>query len=94
MDKWTRSHEQDGKQPLNIFFSRTSSPMNLKLGMQHWGLKHYKVYINDDPGLNLTYFTAMSVWSPMCLNGGNRYKVIKEVCFQQLADFNFLFIFC
>ena len=26
----------------------------------HWGLKLYKVYINDDPGLTLTYFTARS----------------------------------
>ena len=26
------------------------------------GLKLYKVYINDDPGLTLTYFTARSNW--------------------------------
>ena len=32
--------------------------MILKLGMQHWGLKLYKVYINSYPGLTLTYFTA------------------------------------
>ena len=36
--------------------------MILKLGMYHWGLKLYKVYINDDPGLTLTYFTARSNW--------------------------------
>ena len=41
-------------------FSRTKSPMILKLGMQHLGLKLYKVCINDDPVLTLTYFTAMS----------------------------------
>ena len=34
--------------------------MILKLAMQHWGLKHYKVNINDEPGLTLTYFTARS----------------------------------
>ena len=34
--------------------------MILKLGMKHWGLKLYKVYINDDPELTLTYFTARS----------------------------------
>ena len=34
--------------------------MILKLGLQHRGLKLYKVYINDDPGLTFTYFTAMS----------------------------------
>ena len=34
--------------------------MILKLGMKHWGLRLYKIYINDDPGLTLTYFTARS----------------------------------
>ena len=34
--------------------------MILKLSMDHQGLKVYKVYINDDPGLTLTYFTAGS----------------------------------
>ena len=34
--------------------------MILKLGMQHRGLEVYKVYINNDPGLTLTYFKARS----------------------------------
>ena len=34
--------------------------MILKLGMQHRGLKVYKVCINVDPGLTLTYFTTRS----------------------------------
>ena len=34
--------------------------MTLKHGMWHQGLKLYKFYINDDPGLTLTYYTAMS----------------------------------
>ena len=34
--------------------------MILKLGMQNWGLKFYKVCMNGDPGLTLIYFTAMS----------------------------------
>ena len=34
--------------------------MILKLGMQHRGIKLYKVYINSDTGLTLTYFTARS----------------------------------
>ena len=34
--------------------------MVLKLGMHHLGLKLYKVCINGDPGLTLTYFTARS----------------------------------
>ena len=45
-----------GKNHKKIFFSRTRSPMILKLGMKHRGLKLYKVYINGDPGLTLTYF--------------------------------------
>ena len=32
--------------------------MILKLDMQLQGLQLYKVCINDDPGLTLTYFTA------------------------------------
>ena len=36
--------------------------MILKLGMQHPELKLYKVNINDDPGLTLTYFTARLIW--------------------------------
>ena len=36
--------------------------MILKLGMEHRGLKLYKVYINYHPGLTLTYFTARSNW--------------------------------
>ena len=51
-----------GKNLLKIFFSRTQSHMILKLGMYHWGLKLYKVYINDDPVLTVTYFTARSNW--------------------------------
>ena len=39
---------------------QTVNPMILKLGMQHRGLKLYKVYINDDPGLTLTFFMARS----------------------------------
>ena len=48
------------QQPLKFFFFRTQSPMVLKLGMQHKRLKIDKVYINDDPGLTLTYFMARS----------------------------------
>ena len=36
--------------------------MILKLGMKHWELKLYKVYINGDPELTSTYFTAKSNW--------------------------------
>ena len=49
--KWSRSLDQDGRhanillKPLKIFFSRTGSPMILKLGMKHLGLKLCNVYI-------------------------------------------------
>ena len=34
--------------------------MILKLGMKHQGMELYKVYVNHDPGMTLTYFTARS----------------------------------
>ena len=49
-----------GKKTLKTFFSRTRSPMILKLDMYHLGLELYKVYINDEPGLTFTYFMARS----------------------------------
>ena len=45
--------------------------MIFKLGMYHWGLKFYKMYINDDPGLTLTYFTARSNWVACTFEWGN-----------------------
>ena len=41
-------------------FSRTIRSMILKLGMKHQGKELYIVYINHDPGMTLTYFTARS----------------------------------
>ena len=54
---------------LRIFLNRTRSPIILKLSMQHWRLKLYKVYINDDPGLTMTYFAVRSNWVTCTLNG-------------------------
>ena len=62
--EWSRSHDQGGRhgykwqKPLKIFFYRTWRPMILKLGMKHQGEKFYKVYINHDLGMTLTYFMA------------------------------------
>ena len=36
--------------------------MILKLGMKHLGMELYKVYINHDSGMTLTYFTARSTY--------------------------------
>ena len=41
-------------------FSRTGGSISKKLGMKHRCLKHYNVYINHDPVMTLTYFTARS----------------------------------
>ena len=64
--KWFKSHDQDGRhahiwsKPSKTFFSRTQCLVILKLGMHHRELKFYKIYINDDPSLTLTYFMARS----------------------------------
>ena len=43
-----------------IFSYRTNSPMIMKLCMEQFVLKLYKVYINDDPELTLTHFKTLS----------------------------------
>ena len=45
---------------LKIVSLKTSSPMIMQLVMEYYVLKLYKVYINDDFELTLTYFTTMS----------------------------------
>ena len=63
--KWSRSHDQDGRQahlwliPFKNLL-QNQSPMIFKFGMQHGGLGLYKICINGDLGLTLTYFTARS----------------------------------
>ena len=59
-----------GKKPLKIFFSRTKSPIILKLGMKHW--EH-----NDDPVLTLIYFTARSNWVTSTFEWG---KLLQSKC--------------
>ena len=49
----------NSKKPLKIF-SRTRRPMILNLGMKHQAMELYKVCINHDPGMTLTFFTARS----------------------------------
>ena len=43
-----------------IYGKTLLSPMILKLSMLHRGLRFYKVDINEDPGMTLTYFMARS----------------------------------
>ena len=47
------------KNPSKIFFSGTGGSISKKLGMK---LKYYNVYINHDPVVTLTYFTARSTF--------------------------------
>ena len=56
--------------------------MILKLGMQHRGIKLYKVYINGDPGLTLTYFTARSNLETLAF----LLEKVKTVDFQKLLQ--------
>ena len=49
-----------GINPSKIFFSRTTGTISTKIGMNHWGLKYYNIYINHDPVMTLTYFKAKS----------------------------------
>ena len=49
-----------GKNPSNIFFSGTSGPISKKLGMQYHGLEYYNAFVNHDPMMALTDFTACS----------------------------------
>ena len=42
-----------GKNPSKFFFSRTTGPISTKLGMKHWGLEYYNMFINYD--LDLFY---------------------------------------
>ena len=67
--------------------------MILKLGMQHWGLEVCKVYINDDPGMTLSYFTARSNLAALRLNGKICYKVIQRVKLATNDQINRRFMF-
>ena len=55
-----RTNTVYGKYPSKIFISRTGGSISKKLGMKHRWLKYYNVYINHDPVMTLTYFTARS----------------------------------
>ena len=60
------------KKPLQIFFSGTSRPMTLKLGMKHKCIEFYKVYTNLDAGLTLTQSMERSTSFGYALECENR----------------------
>ena len=49
-----------GKNPLEIFFSRTGRLISTKLGMYQPGLQLIILYSNDEPRVTLTYLMARS----------------------------------
>ena len=51
--------------------------MSMKLSMEQYVLKFYKVYINDDPELTMTYFKTMSNFTKACFctYSSTRYQV-------------------
>ena len=49
--------------------------MNLKLGVKHLEMKLYKVYINHDPKMTLTYFTARSTYVSHALEWEKNWKM-------------------
>ena len=71
-----------GQNPSKIFFSITGCPKILKLSMQHKELKLYKVYINDDHGLTLTYFIARSIWVAYTFEWGKLFQshLMRKTC--------------
>ena len=95
LNKRSGSHDLDARhehfivKSSKLFFSGNKSHIILKLRMEHWGLKLYKIYINDDPWMTLAYFMTGSnqglfvwkllgqMWLPICLNGE---KLLQKHC--------------
>ena len=66
----------NSKKTLKIFFSSTRRPMISKLGMKHQAMELFKVCINHDPGMTLTFLLQGQLRLPKHLNGENCYNVI------------------
>ena len=68
--------------------------MILKFGMKHLGMEVYKIYINHDPGMTLTYSTTRSTsvahafeWGKLLkchLKGKTCSKLANELNFHDL----------
>ena len=67
------------KNPSNIF-SGTSGPISTKLGIYHRGLLSIIVSSNDDLGLTLTYFTAMSHFVGFCIGKSENSVFSRNYC--------------
>ena len=82
----------NSKNLLKSFFSRTRRPMILKLGKNHQAIELYKVYINHDPGMTLTFFTARSTYVAMHLNGEKIEKCYRKLAMNEQMDRRFMFM--
>ena len=66
MYKWSRSQDQVGHHALygknlqKSFYTELIVTMIMKRSMDHYEIRLYIVYKNDDSELTLTYFTTMS----------------------------------
>ena len=71
MYKWSRSHDQGGRHGCAMAINsktfknlllQNQKAYDLKLGMRLQAMESYKVCINHDPGMTLTYFKARSTY--------------------------------
>ena len=60
--------------------------MILKLGVMHQCLELYKVYINHDPGMTLTYFTARSTKVANAFEWGKLKMSFKVKVLQEMSS--------
>ena len=69
--------------------------MILKLGMKHQAMELYKVCINHDPGMTLTFLRQGQLRPPMHLNGGKNRKMSfngKKLARNEQLDRRFMFM--
>ena len=69
--------------------------MILKLGMKHQAMELYKVCINHDPGMTLTFLQQGQLRPPMHLNGKNKkmpFNVKKKLARNEQMDKRFMFM--
>ena len=57
--------------------------MILKLGMKHQGMELYKVYVNHDPGMTLTYFMARSTQVAYPRSQVSVYRTIRPMVYNR-----------
>ena len=70
-----------GKNPSKIFFSGTSGPNALELGMYRWGLGSITVYSDNDPRLTLTCFRPRSkLVTGFCMGKSENNGFVRNNC--------------